>query len=95
MRFFVGDIVETPNGTGVVERSIRWIDRIREMDNDGDAVLFSSRCKREVGNNYKEEWGEVIVSIGRKFLVFKSADVVVIKSRGEENDIFKRDLKED
>lgn len=91
-RFYVGDKVRTKHGLGEVEGSCTWRERIEEM-NEYDAIEFSSLCKRQCGNNFKNDWVEVLVSTkdeNGKVIVhtMDGNQVEILNGREEEYDIF-------
>jgi len=83
-RIYVGDTVETPEGTGVVASVTTWRDRIVSMS-DEEAVEFSAICRRTVGLEYREKWMEIKVdlSAGRALFLQRNR-VKILEGRDNE-----------
>lgn len=80
-RFFVGDKVWTRRGVGRVVRVITWRDAISEFENDFEAEEFCSKCKVEVGINFREDWVKLMVDIGGVSRPFQAIGVKLLEGR--------------
>lgn len=87
-RLFIGEKVQTNRGEGIVYSVTTWRDLITECENDFDADAFCAECKAQVGINFREDWCEVVVSIGRERHTFQAKDIKLVESRdyGEEDE---------
>ena len=62
-KIFIGDKVKTAYGIGIVQDARSWREKINELS-DYEAVEFTNKCRVESGLNYKEDWVELLVSVG-------------------------------
>ncbi len=86
---YIGDVIRTKDGVGVVRDVRTWRDRIEDME-DWQAAEFSSTCNSAVGPGFREEWIELLVVIDGKPARYLWADVEVLESRdGKSNKSFR------
>ena len=64
----------------MVRRVTTWRDRIVEMS-EYEAVEFCATAKREVGLNYREDWVELLVTVGRGVLQLQARNVEILEGR--------------
>lgn len=82
---WIGDTVSVPGGTGNVLGVETWRSKIEGM-RESEARAFSERCSREVGLNFREAWGMVLVDIKGKKKWWPIAAVKVIEGRDGKAD---------
>ncbi len=78
---YIGDVVRTEHGVGVVRDVRTWRDKIEEMEDDWQAQEFSAKCLTEVGKEYREKWVEILVVVDGKPIRFQWSDVEVMEGR--------------
>ena len=83
VRFFIGDKVRTKWGIGYVRRVTPWRKRIIDM-NDAEAKEFCAICKLEVGMNFKEDWVELLVAVGKSLRRVQAKNVEMVEGRDED-----------
>lgn len=64
MQVRIGDRVRVDEREGFVEEVVRWIDKVRGMK-DYEARAFTDQCRMEIGPDYREKWGMVLVNFGK------------------------------
>jgi hypothetical protein len=80
-RFFVGDKVRTKLGVGRVIRTRTWRDVISEFENDFEAEEFCSKCKIEVGPDFRSKWVKVWVNLNGVSIPFQARDIELLEAR--------------
>lgn len=79
-RFFVGDKVRTKRGIGLVREVRTWRDVLVEL-RDHEVPDFCSRCKLDVGINFKDDWIELMVEIGNIIIKTQAKNVELVEGR--------------
>lgn len=79
-RFYKGDKVRTEWGDGIVKKVTTWRDRIVDMS-DAEAYEFCSVCKHQVGLGFREEWVELLVSVGKRMKKLQAGTVELLEGR--------------
>lgn len=87
-RIYIGDVVRTKHGVGIVRDVRTWRDIIVEMEEDWEAQDFSAKCNLEVGPEYREKWVEILVVVDGKPVRFQWADVEVMEGRDDKSKPF-------
>jgi len=79
---FIGDTVRTAYGDGEVVDARSWREAISGM-NDYEAKEFSDKCRVEAGNNFTEDWVEILVNVGGMKRRLLGKDVQVLEGRND------------
>ena len=57
-----------------------WRDRIEDMS-EPEAYEFCAKCKLQVGLNFRDDWVELLVAIGRSLVRVQAKDVELLEGR--------------
>lgn len=85
---YIGDVVRTKEGVGIVRDIRTWRDCIEEME-DWQATNFSLECHARVGPEYREDWIELLVVVDRKSVRCQWTDVEVLEGRDDTSKPFR------
>jgi len=77
---WIGDTVSVPGGQGNVLNVERWREKVLGMSEQA-AKTFSETCSREVGLEFRDTWGMVLVDVGGSCKWWPIADVQVLEGR--------------
>lgn len=90
-RFFVGDRVKTKRGIGLVHEVTTWRDVVVGL-HDYEVPDFCAKCKLSVGFNFREDWVQLKIAIGKAIVIEQAKDVELLEGRDAEDGASRLDI---